>query len=1385
MACEAGVDATSAILPRISGANNVSKAPARSPSKTFSRPQQRRLLPVTPRTQDPSAFVPASLPQFSVPHGTSRVEDTSELVDWLEDVSQLLELEDELSLRDTPVWEAASLAVDLLERLGQILPLTGLGYVVGALAGCMERDTFVAASGSGGHQFCAARGNRLRTWWKEFRPRPVSPCYPVGHLQRYLDEQESAPPRRPPVPGRNKRSSRSSFAATRQQAVRFTLPTDGGSQVDPSGFLRSHTPPSSKESYAFVHCQRQYLTRRETECMIWLQDLVALKSGYEGTTFSLVALQNVMSDFTNMCWLFTVWHSFARERTMENRQVAVIQRLSDVRRKDILTKWRLEAVLTLTRKVQESLMERQADLKQLIGARVDLDVSTSVVVEQLSEESERSAKNTTTLAQAMQKRQALQQTWDREAPEQRRDVLFAVIKAVLDGLAETGRVYGVLARRREPLHDFAIKVMRDSDTIAAVSRMRSEDMLVRWVNHIVSEVKYAAMELLDSGGDGDGSPDARHIWSTKESQVLRHRCVLVRSINSVESLKVIAHESSVLAAVYAYLRAAGQGEVTFYPSDLWCLDERADNAKADALCSCLQLQVPTRAARCAVQGLDLSQDGWILRPALASLLLASMVAKDHGSRRKALRPMNEAGAAGHAGPTMASLAGFADSEEADVMETLSHAVSLLEVAAGPLAYNAFADPGQLLKADEALADLDALSAQAVLLRWGEFHSGMECEHHDFSDGRWLLLVLLRVAPDIIVGMPGTPEQLVRTLKVGTKPSSPSDSSPPSTPRQQRRGNPQRRRLSTRRSISELSSAGNLLAAHQATGLGCGVSRAVLESFVESLTVKERVDLIIDCGERCVEACMLTPECILENDEDVIMAFLASLFLTRPALSVPRPCLREQLGTLDFTVKYGYSVVDAGLAGESELLSFRALCDVLHSRHEELVSAVADVTAAGDSMQRLECQMQSFVRDTYARRAVGDTTSTTTKQGGRAVRGRKQLSSLRIAVSELLRPSVWKEFTESEDEEVQADRIRVLCQSYVQVVADLFARYSVRPWQQSIARVPLEGILRMYRDTRLRCPCAFLSLAAVEELFHKAQEHDVSRLEKLDDAAAPSKEADAFGVMKGHGAKGLTLAQFLVWILRASVCRREHCAKKDGKQTLDEGLKQLFDNHFKAYVRCLPDDEFGVLSEDPEIRKLLMRHEQVLYSAFHSLSEEVLIPTPESDPAVHMEVASARSYGLHISQASFAALLEETGQMTGLLTRQMIGRIAEQCIQRGGFIGVPLRCAESALAFAMANGKGGAKRWAEQIMQATKTVGRAEGSPRGKPARQAVIGYVEYVEPPVQGSLLTYHEFLEGLVACAVYRFSDPFRQPSDRVDKFLNDDHGFVKNLPRRLLRSN
>eukprot|EP00971_Amphidinium_carterae_P309251 6145383-Amphidinium_carterae.1 len=45
--------------------------------------------------------------------------------------------------------------------------------------------------------------------------------------------------------------------------------------------------------------------------------------------------------------------------------------------------------------------------------------------------------------------------------EWKSECCLVVWEAVLDGLAETGRVYGVLARRREPLHDFAIKVMRE------------------------------------------------------------------------------------------------------------------------------------------------------------------------------------------------------------------------------------------------------------------------------------------------------------------------------------------------------------------------------------------------------------------------------------------------------------------------------------------------------------------------------------------------------------------------------------------------------------------------------------------------------------------------------------------------------------------------------------------------------------------------------------------------------------------------------------------------------------------------------------------------------------------------------------------------------------
>eukprot|EP00971_Amphidinium_carterae_P246585 4897747-Amphidinium_carterae.1 len=56
--------------------------------------------------------------------------------------------------------------------------------------------------------------------------------------------------------------------------------------------------------------------------------------------------------------------------------------------------------------------------------------------------------------------------------------------------------------------------------------------------------------------------------------------------------------------------------------------------------------------------------------------------------------------------------------------------------------------------------------------------GMECEHHDFSDGRWLLLVLLRVAPDIIVGMPGWRQALSRTTSASILPFSTSVNAAP-------------------------------------------------------------------------------------------------------------------------------------------------------------------------------------------------------------------------------------------------------------------------------------------------------------------------------------------------------------------------------------------------------------------------------------------------------------------------------------------------------------------------------------------------------------------------------------------------------------------------------
>ncbi|CAK0859595.1 unnamed protein product [Prorocentrum cordatum] len=383
---------------------------------------------------------------------------------------------------------------------------------------------------------------------------------------------------------------------------------------------------------------------------------------------------------------------------------------------------------------------------------------------------------------------------ERAQPDRHRRALAQVLPRFFQSLVQVASVHRVASlaalRTRELI---ALDVHR-GETLKAVVSQPFERVLLRWVNQLLDEAKFAASGMLENFlSDGN----TMSLWSTRDAPLFKERCRLVRGMHTpVNNFGKDLCGGVELVAVAAMMIAYRLGRRFLDPVHLWPLDRRAPELRAEGAYALLQGLAPHRAARCLLRPQDIAQgSAGVLRQFLAVAFLndppgpaklPGRLEDEDGEELESEPDEEQAAGAEEAsegtsldsgpedeeeelvGPGMLSIAqreateegvqaaGAAHQGDEDAATTLAKS---LEQAARGLAYERVVDLSPLLASGETAEGLRDVPPEEVLLRWLNHQVGQgdpalpEAGNlgEDLSDGRLLLALLRRVAPDVAQG----------------------------------------------------------------------------------------------------------------------------------------------------------------------------------------------------------------------------------------------------------------------------------------------------------------------------------------------------------------------------------------------------------------------------------------------------------------------------------------------------------------------------------------------------------------------------------------------------------------------------------------------------------
>jgi len=569
---------------------------------------------------------------------------------------------------------------------------------------------------------------------------------------------------------------------------------------------------------------------------------------------------------------------------------------------------------------------------------------------------------------------------------------------------------------------------------------------------------------------------------------------------------------------------------------------------------------------------------------------------------------------------------------------------------------------------------------------------------------------------------------------------------------------------------------------------------------ENATEQILLDLVVNCGTRCTTFNILTKEALIEGQTDILAAFLAGLFLSRPCL----PCRSKS--TIHGHIEHISACVQEGAnaqkpsIGKDARKEFGNLCSWLQEKHPSTKAAMNGVQTARDLHEAVERQLSTFQVDILAQRARGLPCKLAAEDDGQDAKKLQLLPPARLGPI-LMRESsgALKQISKLSDAMAQVEDV---LRKHVGLFREMFRHYALRHTeyvsgdvtksshkvrmsrigigfeakQATVAKLvaeglsathalDLQGLMQIYKDCRLHTP-RFLP-REIETIYHevkveaqelalaeeaKEREMQEAKQQEMDKVESNSRAAKAAAALrrteskesidksKAQNMEGLGVEDFMhVVILMASRCQ------PDGPGGLPEKIVRLTEMHFWPFA-CRPIDSFfKQLSFDINVRVTLARFDKALRAVFTAYS----IVCAADSKHMHLdklEVPRESSLRL-ITVERFVALLEDACVLRGQLTSMVLHKLLQ---------GVQNDDEDSSDSEEESFGSNSE----EQLFSAVS---------------DAEVDSNEQQEMPNADGKFSFPEFTDALIAVVLYLDPNPFEKFSSRFERFIRDR--FLLNL--------
>lgn len=1108
---------------------------------------------------------------------------------------------------------------------------------------------------------------------------------------------------------------------------------DAGYDRNPPAWFQGHAP------YFAVTRKQEQLIKKAKHKVAWMKDIFTGLEGQRKAADNLLSLASEMTSGGSLLkFCFALWRMDSQELHELDTQFSRLKEASTDPVFLAMCAWRF-----VTQKAIEARTMRERHDRQIEYEMMSVDMAHGLHTKDLLEyrletNSVGVLHNTDIHKQVKGKRDELESKMNLMRPELLKPTVVNSLESLLSNAVNICRLQWIPCKRKFFAKDLSMLFMGSDEAALTVHGLPCTDLLIRWINYLLTVVKRQAAELLDLGLR-EAVSDYKSAWSQKDSPHFTDRCRQVRGAYLIENLGEDLRNGVVLTALYAMIKAFRNGHSHFDPSNLWPLDQRDEERRAEALCQCLQALAPTTAARCLLHKSDITQsNSGVLMPYLACVflqeapspgmnnaascrltvkrlchLLKHVRNEGHSKTRQTLRMghdtaqneilkrlstrplghglappifwMDQADFLFASDDSSSEESDKDDSDQDSEPDQIEEVFDILEASSSTMAFCPFADPARLLRQNEDLSHLFDIPVKELLLRWLNLHTTEDAQviknfKSDLSNGFFLLRVISKIAPVVLRGS---------GIKV-----------------EDMKDNPE----------------------------FC-------------------VQAVMECGPRAVESFNLTSEVLQEGREDFIACFVGKLFLVQPTLHPQTGSdMWKQLKVVEKFVREGYAIADA-TADKRYMDKFRAFCRDFHRNRARLDEALEKLIARDRLMQALLEHVRHFVDQTYSLRVHGIGLNGI---GGRRVALRTNqfggaLGAVRTAMQDdsifqCLKVSVWRTVFWSDPPETLQDHIRQTIQHHTKVLQLIFNTYSLPT--SGMYRMPLDGLMKMYRSCRLRCPCVHMSPHVAEMLYFQILAEDLPPWKRT----ATKDQPD---VVEGLSARG-----FVRWLLHAALHRHDQMsAQNENTLSFQENLEELMNRHFKPHGGHAGNDEFTHVSNLPEVRKVLQAREPTLRAVFEFYSEgESQQPEDETEdddaPNDPCQVMSADGFGQIFVDAEL---------LRGSLSQDAVSNIIANILaQAGGKVTKE------------ANGEGAGERSStfEAVGQIMQKQIRFDQLAKHLLDNMAEIKHAEDIREIVESGrlekpLMTFFEFVDGMLAAALHINPNPFVNVELRVERFL------------------